>query len=189
MKRFRWRRSLEALVWLALIVFIGRRIWPQLAALAGVAAANAAAPRFHLTTLDGAPIDSDQLRGKVVLVNFWATWCPPCRVEMPSFERIYEKHRGEGFTIVGVAMDATGSDEVRRFLAERGIGYPVAMASGEVVQDFGGVALLPTSFLIDREGRTRYEVRGIFAPFAPERDVETLLTDGTPAGKERRAVR
>lgn len=185
----RRRRWLEALLWLALIAFVGHRVWPQLEALAGVAAANAAAPRFQLTTLDGAPIDSDQLRGKVVLVNFWATWCPPCRVEMPSFQRIYDAHRAQGFTIVGVSMDATGSDAVRRFLAEHHIAYPVAMASGTVVQDFGGVAQLPTSFLIDREGRTRYEVHGIFAPIALERAVDKLLADGAPADTAVRALR
>lgn len=185
----RARRWVEIGLWLVLIVFVGRRIWPQVAALAGVAAANAAAPRFELTALDGTPVGTDELRGKVVLVNFWATWCPPCRVEMPSFQRTYDAHKDEGFAVVGISMDATGSDDVRRFLADRHIDYPVAMASGKVVQDFGGVALLPTSFLIDKYGRTRYEVRGIFAPVALERAVSHLLAESAPLDTALRALR
>lgn len=150
---------------------------------------SATAPDFTLMDLNGKVVRLSDLRGKPVVVNFWATWCPPCRLEMPSFQRIYDAHRAQGFTIVGVSMDAAGSDAVRRFLVERHIQYPVAMASGEVVQDFGGVALLPTSFLIDREGRTRYEVRGIFAPIALERAVDKLLADGAPTDTSRRVLR
>jgi cytochrome c biogenesis protein CcmG, thiol:disulfide interchange protein DsbE len=170
-------RVLEALVWLGLVLFVGRRIWPQVAAAFGVASANAAVPAFQLTTLDGTAVSSESLRGQVVLVNFWATWCPPCRVEMPGFQRVYAAKRAQGFTILGVATDAAGRGPVLDFLRERGITYPVAMATGSVVRDFGGANLLPTSFLIDRQGRIRNEVRGVFATLALEQAVDRLLAE------------
>jgi peroxiredoxin len=182
-------RGLEALVWIGLFAFIGRRIWPQIAAAFGVASANAAVPAFQLTTLDGTTVSSASLRGQVVLVNFWATWCPPCRVEMPGFQRIYEAKRAQGFTILGIATDAAGSRPVFDFLRERRITYPIAMATGSVVRDFGGGTLLPTSFLIDRQGRIRNEVRGIFAPIALKQAVDRLLAEGSAPAAPTGGVR
>ena len=167
----------EALAWIAMALFIGSRIWPQVAAAFGVASANAAAPSFELTTLDGLAITSETLRGKVVLVNFWATWCPPCRVEMPGFQGVYDRRRSQGFVVLGISTDAGGSDVVRAFLTAHHITYPVAMASASVVRDFGGASVLPTSFLIDRQGRIRNEVRGAFASVALEPAVDHLLAE------------
>ena len=178
--RARPQARIEALLWIALVAFLGYRIWPQVAAAFGVASANAAAPDFTLTTLDGAPVSRDALRGQVVLVNFWATWCPPCRVEMPGFQDVYDRKNAEGFTIVGISTDAAGRAHVARYLREHGISYPVAMASAGVVRDFGGVRALPTSFLLDREGRVRHEVRGFFAELALEQAVERLLAEPPP---------
>jgi len=173
-------------VWVALLSFLGVRIWPQVAAAAGVASSNAAAPHIALTTLDGAAVSTESLAGKVVLLNFWATWCPPCRLEMPGFQRVYEQFRGDGFVVLGVSMDGGGSDGVRRFLTERHITYPVAMATPETIRGFGGVRLLPTSFLIDREGRIRNEVRGLFAFAALEQAIGRLLRE--PARRSSRDV-
>jgi len=173
----------ETLAWVAMALFIGSRIWPQVAAAFGVTSANAAAPSFELTTLDGQSLTSETLRGKVVLVNFWATWCPPCRIEMPGFQAVYDRKRSQGFVVLGISTDAGGSDGVRAFLAAHRITYPVAMASASVVRDFGGASVLPTSFLIDRQGRIRNEVRGAFASFALEPAVDHLLAESpAPAG-------
>lgn len=168
---------LELLAWIALVAFLGYRIWPQVAAAFGVASANAAMPPFELRTLDGGTISRDELRGKVVLVNFWATWCPPCRVEMPGFQAVYQRKRSRGFIVLGISTDANGSDQVRTFLHDRQITYPVAMATPPVVRDFGGASVLPTSYLIDRQGRIRNEVRGAFASFALEQAVDRLLAE------------
>jgi len=174
-----WRRRLhlEAVLWIGFAAFIGYRVWPQAAAAFGVDSGDAALPSFQLTTLDGRPISSAELRGSVVLVNFWATWCAPCRFEMPGFQKVYDRKKADGFVVLGISTDANGPDAVKSFLADRGITYPVAMASGGVVQRLGGGDLLPTSFLIDRQGRIRYEVRGIFASVALERAVDRLLAD------------
>jgi peroxiredoxin len=174
--RVRW----EALLWLGLLGFLGWRMAPQVAAAFGVASANSEVPPFDLTTLDGAPISDRQLRGKVVLLNFWATWCPPCRVEMPGFQSTYDRLRDRGFVVLGVSMDAGGSAAVARFLSDRDITYPVAMASPGMVASFGGVNFLPTSFLIDREGRIRHEVNGIFASVTLDQAARRLLDE--PAG-------
>lgn len=178
MRRWLGRQaSVANLLWIGLLAFVGYRIWPQIAAAAGVSSANVVAPAFAVTTLDGRTVSLESLRGQVVLVNFWATWCPPCRVEMPGFQQVYEARRDRGFTIVGVATDIGGSSTVRRFTAERGITYPIAMANGEVVRGFGNPNMLPTSFLIDRQGRIRHEVRGIFASVALSQAVDRLLAE------------
>lgn len=168
---------IEALFWLALVAFLGYRIWPQVAAAFGVASASAAAPDFQLTTLDGAAVSRDALRGKVVLVNFWATWCPPCRVEMPGFQDVYDRKKSQGFTILGVSTDASGSQHVARYLWEHEITYPVAMASDGIVRAFGGARALPTSYLLDRQGRIRHTVTGIFTEVALEQAVNRLLAE------------
>ena len=177
LKSIRPKAALEAALWLLLLGFVGSRMWPQIAAAFGVDSASQRAPEFHLTTLAGEPVSREALRGKVVLVNFWATWCPPCRLEMPGFQKIYDRKHDQGFTILGVATDAASTAEESSFLRERGITYPVAMANGEAVSAFGNVNTLPTSFLIDRDGRIRYEVRGIFAAVSLEQAVDRLLAE------------
>jgi peroxiredoxin len=125
-----------------------------------------------------------QLRGHVVLVNFWATWCLPCRVEMPGFQAVYDRKKDEGFVVLGISTDAGGRDGVVRFLKDHGITYPVALASGDVAQRFGGVNLLPSSFLMDRKGRIRSEVRGIFSSIALDRAVDRLLAEPPTISEE-----
>lgn len=182
MPKIRFRLHWEAVVWIALGVFAGHRLWPQVAAAAGVASSPVTtAPAFQLTTLDGHVVASDQLRGKVVLLNFWASWCPPCRFEMPGFQSVYDRHKADGdFVVLGVSVDAGGVGDVRKFLADNHITYPVAMATGEIVEGYGGIDLLPTSFLIDKDGRVRNQVHGIFTAVALDQAVNRLLAE--PAG-------
>jgi thiol-disulfide isomerase/thioredoxin len=102
--------------------------------------------------LDGRTIDSQSLRGKVVLLNFWATWCPPCRAEIPDLIALQEKYR-DRLQIVGISEDEAPPDVVRRFVAEHRMNYPVVMLTPELEKMFPGVVALPTSFVIDRESR------------------------------------
>lgn len=178
LQKIRSKISLETILWIALLGFIGYRVWPQIGAAIGVGDSGIEAPDFELRTLDGESVSLSGLRGEVVLVNFWATWCPPCRAEMPGFQRVYEARRDRGFTIIGLSTDVGGRRVVEEFLAERGITYPVAMASAGVVRDFGGSNMLPTSYLIDRQGRIRHTVRGFFAEAALSRAVDKLLAEG-----------
>ena len=177
--RARWRAlaRLEPIGWLVLAGFLGWRMWPQVAAAFGVDATTAPAPSFAVQTLAGDSLSSASLRGKVVLVNVWATWCPPCRVEMPGFQAVYDRKKADGFVILGISTDVTGPEAVARFLAEREITYPVAMATGGITRRFGDSRALPTSYLIDRQGRIRHEVRGIFGSVALEQAVDRLLAE------------
>ena len=175
----RWRPNISAgaLGWVLLFGFLAWRISPQVSAAFGLGTAGEEVPEIRATTLDGTRLTSEDLHGKVVLVNFWATWCPPCRFEMPGFQRVYEDKRDKGFVIVGLSTDRAGEQVVRDFLAERGITYPVAMAPASVVQAFGGVQALPSSFLIDRQGRVRQEVKGVFAEPMLRMAVNQLLDE------------
>ena len=177
-----FRISIEAVLWIAVLGFIGYRIWPQAASALGIGSGGLDAPDFRVETLDGTPVALSDLRGQVVLVNFWATWCPPCRFEMPGFQRVYDEYRDQGFTILGLSTDRGGTRIVREFLEERGITYPVAMATPEAVRVFGGANLLPTSYLIDRDGRIRYTVKGVYTETALSQAVARLLREGSESG-------
>ena len=172
---------LEALFWIVLALVVGYRVWPQVAAAVGVALSTRDAPDFRLTTLDGVTVSRESPRGQVILVNFWATWCLPCRVDMPGFQGVYDRRRTEGFTIVGISTDAAGPEHVARFLSEHGITYPVAMATAGAERAFGGAGVLPTSILIDRQGRIRHTVTGIFVPPVLDQAVGRLLAEPADA--------
>ncbi|MEW5771274.1 MAG: TlpA disulfide reductase family protein [Pseudomonadota bacterium] len=99
------------------------------------------------------------LRGQVVLVNFWATWCPYCRHEMPAMQAFYQAHKAEGFAIVAYSLDKT-QHEVDTFMKDEGYTFPAPLAAPGVDAAFGGVDRLPTSFIIDRRGRIRHKISG-----------------------------
>ncbi len=147
---------------------------PHLGALVGVRSGPVSVPRYTYVGLDGAPIASDSLRGKVVLVNFWATWCAPCRVEMPVLEAMYQRHRERGFVIVGLAVDRAPTAEVAAFVRTRAITYPIAHVGAEAERTFGGVRGYPTSFLLDRTGAIRHTVLGPIGAVSLEPAVRRL---------------
>lgn len=170
-------RVVEALLWAAVVVLFAIRVAPQLRAAVGWSPARTAEPAVTLQMLDGSAMPLGGLKGHVVLVNFWATWCPPCRAEMPGIERVYEARRADGFTVVGISLDQTGTQQVESFLRAHAITYPVAMGDPASVAGFGGVNSLPTSFLIDRKGQVRYMVRGMFAEVTLRAAVDRLLAE------------
>ena len=108
-------------------------------------------PDFKAKTLKGEEIDTSKFRGKVLLVNFWATWCPPCRNEMPLFQKVYREYRDKGFEIVGVSTDSS-MDAVKEFVREYGITFPIVLDEKDLSSKLR-IAGLPTSFLIDRDGK------------------------------------
>ena len=171
----RWLRPWN-IVLAAVWIFVLVRLAPHLGAVVGLRSGGDIVPTFSATTLDGEMITSDALRGKLVLVNFWATWCLPCRAEMPFLESMWKRHRDEGLVIVGLSVDRGSESEVRRFVQERTISYPIAIVSGDAQAEFGGVPGIPTSFLLDREGRVRHRVVGPLAPVSLEPAVRRLLS-------------
>ena len=174
------RVALDFTFWAIVLGVLAWRAWPQASAAVGIARGERPVPDVAFTTLDGQPSTTADLRGQVVLVNFWATWCGPCRVEMPGFQDVYDSRRERGFIILGVTQDVGTPDLVRQFLRERDIRYPIVTGSAAVERAFGGVSALPTSFLIGRDGRIRHVVTGIFLEATLASAVDRLLAEPVP---------
>lgn len=172
----RWRQFITPwnLVWLVMLAWVTPRLLPHLGAVVGVET-RARVPRYALTALDGTVLTPEALRGKIVLINFWATWCLPCRVEMPLLQRMAERHRDAGLVVVGLSVDRSGEESVRTFLRGRGVTYPVAVVGPDVERAFGGVRGYPTSMLLDRSGVVRHVVIGPLAAASFEPAVRRLL--------------
>ena len=171
------KAAIEGAFWIGLLGFVGTRLWPQLEAAVGVGGAGPEVAAFAVATLDGDSVRLSDLRGHVVLVNVWATWCPPCRVEMPGFEKVWRAHRDRGFTVLALSTDRGPHGVVREFVTERGLTFDVAMANREALRALDAGNALPTSYVIDAEGRIRHTVIGIFARPALERAVVRLLDE------------
>ena len=175
--RARWS---TVLLWLVL-AWAAPRLWPHVGALLGVRAGDRARPEATVTLLDGRSLSLADLRGQVVLVNVWATWCAPCRVEMPLLEQTWQRHRAAGFLLLGASVDRGDPADVRAFLAERGISYPVAIVGADVIQALGGVMGYPTSILIGRDGRVQHRVMGPIGPVTLEPAIRRALAEAPEA--------
>lgn len=171
-------RAAEALLWVAVAGLAVWRFGPQVSAAAGWGNRDGTpAPAVSFPLLDGRVVPLEDLRGQVVLINYWATWCPPCRAEMPGFQDVYELRRAAGFTVIGVSTDDRPQADVEAWLRDHGISYPVAMVTPALGAAFGDIAGLPTSLLIDKRGRVRYTVSGFFTEPALRAAVDRLLAE------------
>lgn len=137
------------------------------------------APLFKLTTLEGKPLNLADYRSKVVLLNFWATWCGPCRAEIPDLVELQSKYKDQ-LQVIGLVVDDDDEDAIKKFVAQFGINYPVSLANDTVRQQYGGIAALPTSFLLDAEGRVVQKHEGLRDPILYEVEIRSLL--GLPIG-------
>lgn len=170
-----FRARLDLLLLVAALAALGYRFAPQVAAAFGWGAERTEVRSGKIRLLDGRDLTLEDLKGKVVLVNLWATWCPPCVIEMPGFQRVYEDYRNQGFVVLGLSRDHAPPERVREFLRQKGITYPVAMETDSGLEGFGMVQTLPTSFLLGKDGTVRHRVRGIYAEPALRMAVERLL--------------
>jgi thiol-disulfide isomerase/thioredoxin len=132
------------------------------------------APPLQALDLLGKPVSKENWAGKVVLVNFWATWCPPCRVEIPELLELKKEYK-DRLEIVGVSEDDDPPVEVLKFARQKGMTYPIVMATSELIDAYGGVPALPTSFLIDTQGRVVQKHSGLYPIEAYDLEIRTLL--------------
>jgi cytochrome c biogenesis protein CcmG/thiol:disulfide interchange protein DsbE len=133
------------------------------------------APDFTLSTLDGKPVKLSDYRGKAVLLNFWATWCAPCKEEIPWFMELEKQYVPQGLVVLGVAMDDDGKDSVIKFTKEMKIDYTVVLGNDDVADHYGGVAGLPTTFYVDRNGKIVKKIEGLINESAIEEGIKAAL--------------
>jgi len=136
-------------------------------------------PDFTAPTLRGMPFQLSAHRGQVLVLNVWATWCPPCRLEVPGLNQLQHRFRDDGVQVVGLNVNADDLDAVRAFVNERTITYPQVEARAVVRQHFPGEAI-PRTYLVDRQGRVRFAHTGFLIPSALEDAIETLLDEPAP---------
>src|SRR5215469_13834609 len=146
------------------------------------------APDFTLEKLDGGSMKLSDLRGKAVLLNFWATWCGPCKIETPWLVELQSQYASQGLQVVGVAMDDSGKEEIAKFAKDMGVNYPVLLGKEAVGDAYGGVAYLPQSFFIGRDGKIVDKIIGIDSRSVIEQGIKKALDTHAVAGSATPAV-
>lgn len=189
-------RFLLAIGLLLALLAVGLTLWqrhkPQQPGLPSVADAYEAPkvpalrgkplPNFELTNLEGAKMHPSDFKDKVLLVNFWATWCSPCIVEIPWFVEFQKKYGPQGLQVVGISMDDTGLKDVVPFVKKHNMSYTILMGDEKTAEQFGGIMGLPTSFLVDRNGKLYSMHRGLVSREKVEEELVALL--GAPHSTE-----
>jgi peroxiredoxin len=141
----------------------------------GKAQGNAKAANFSLKTSDGKVIELAKLKGKVVLVNFWATWCPPCRAEIPDFMKVYSEYKSKGLEMIGISVDQDGWEAVTPFLKKNPINYPIVVDDGSVAKSYGNIEAIPTTIIVDKNGNIVARHVGGMSKAQLERSLKNLL--------------
>lgn len=145
------------------------------APVSGALPVVAPAPVWTLKDVHGKSVNSAQFKGKVVVVDFWATWCGPCRSEIPGYIELQNKYGKDGFVVVGISLDQAGPKVVEDFVKKFGMNYQVVMGDDSIQEAFGGMDAIPTTFLIDRDGRIRDRKVGAESKDEYEKKVASLL--------------
>ncbi len=133
------------------------------------------APNFSLKDGSGKTVELTKLRGKAVVVNFWATWCPPCKAEIPGFVSVYKKFKDKGLEIVGVSLDEKGWGVINPFLKKHEIPYPVVLGDMDIAKAYGGIRSIPTTFFVDRKGKIADQHVGYMSQDDFEKKVKAIL--------------
>lgn len=133
------------------------------------------APDFELASVDGKNVKLSDYRGKAVLLNFWATWCEPCKIEMPWFVDLQKKYGEQGFQVIGVAMDDAPPKEIAEFAQKMGVNYPILIGKEKVGDDYGGVQFLPSTFYVGRDGKVIDRVFGLVSRSEIENNIKKAM--------------
>jgi thiol-disulfide isomerase/thioredoxin len=140
------------------------------------------APAFTLTDLNGKKVSLSDYKGRPVLVNFWATWCGPCKVEMPWFEEFQKQYAAQGFQILGLTDDVdAGKDTITKVAHRIGVSYPILLTDGKVQTAYGGLDVLPMSFYVDRNGVVVEETAGLGSKDEIEAHIKKTIASGAAA--------
>jgi peroxiredoxin len=142
--------------------------------------ARETAPSFTLQDLNGKQVSLSDFKGKVVVLDFWATWCPPCVKEIPHFIELYEQYKDQGFAMVGISVDREGAGVVSSFAQKYSINYPVLMTDGRIEKAYGDITSIPTTFVIDKAGNIRQKYVGYRDKAIFEADIKALLEESVP---------
>jgi peroxiredoxin len=172
------------IVAVAALLFVGRHIIHNGSNSAkAISKTNGSpAPDFELTSLDGKQVKLSDFRGQAVLLNFWATWCSPCKIEMPWFVDLQKQYGPQGLAVLGVAMDDASKEDIAKFAKDMGVNYTILLGKEVVGEAYGGVQFLPTTFYIDRRGRVVERVFGLTGKSDIEDNVKkALATASSPA--------
>jgi thiol-disulfide isomerase/thioredoxin len=141
------------------VILLGLIAWLWFRPPADVSEENRPAPPWAVTLPDGRMLTSDALKGRVVLVNFWATWCPYCRKEKPVIDSFWKDHRDRGFEVISISIDDT-PEKIAAWMQDKDYAFMAAPTNASVAAAFGHVASVPTSFIVDAEGRIRHKIAG-----------------------------
>jgi thiol-disulfide isomerase/thioredoxin len=148
-----------------------------------------AAPAFTLVDLEGKKVSLKDYKGRPVLVNFWATWCSPCKLEMPWFEEFRQKYGPQGFEILGIAEDDAGKDVIAKAVKKINVSYPILLTDQKVAPAYGGIDYLPESFYVDRNGIVQTETSGLGSKDEIEANIKRLIgTAAAPTAAKTTAV-
>ena len=168
-----YRRSLVTLAALALVAGCART--PSVNAAVKAEKDRKAAPEFALKDARGGTLTLANLKGKVVLLNFWATWCGPCKIEIPWFVDFEQRYRDQGLAVVGISMDEDGWEAVKPYIEAKKVNYRVVLGDDKTAQLYGGVESLPTTFLIDAEGKIASIHVGLVSKDVYDGEIQQLL--------------
>jgi peroxiredoxin len=139
------------------------------------------APQFNLTDTNGKSVKLSDYKGKVIILDFWATWCPPCRAEIPNFVELQKEYGKQGLAVIGVSLDQGGVAGVADFAKAQGINYPIVMGNQDVADTYGGIQAIPTTFIIDKDGNIAARHEGFTDKSEFEAEIKKLLPAGAPA--------
>lgn len=174
-RRERWTGIMIAVALLLAFGLSGRRVW-RIASGRPPPAAGTMAPGFIAPQLEGGDLSLGDMQGKVVLIDFWATWCPPCVASMPALSRMQEQFGKRGFSVVGINQEPGDEARVRAFIASRNLDFQMVVDPGPISLSYG-VHSLPSSFLIDESGYIRAAFRGLVSERRLERAIEAVLDE------------